>query len=113
MIINKIAPSFNGWEYGWTIAEYNCKRSWLTDKLDWEFSGKSYAAAHPVFKDSEGNVWEDPSVENLDSDDVEECGWWCWGYEANEPVEVKTESEAIKFLVNEGKRLNLWNKVSA
>lgn len=108
MIINKIISAFNGWEYGFSICEYKCEKSWLTDKLNKEFTGTRYATAFPVFKDAEGNVWEDPSVENLDSDDVDECGWWGWGYDAEEPVELKDKTEAIKFLVNEGKRLRLW-----
>jgi hypothetical protein len=112
MIINKITSAFNGWEYGLTIAEYKCERSWLTDRLNKDFTGVRYASAYPVFKVKEGElageVYEDPSEENLDSDDVEECGWWGWGYDTEEPVELKDKAEAIKFLVNEGKRLELW-----
>lgn len=109
MIINKITNAFNGWEYGFSICEYKCERSWLTDHLNKEMTGTRYASAFPVFKDPNGDIWEDPSNSDFDNpDEFEACGWWGWGYDAEEPVELKDRSEAIKFLVNEGKKLNLW-----
>lgn len=108
MIINKIHDAFNGWSYGLSLVEFECERSWLTDKLNWKRTDKRYASAFPIFKDAEGNIYEDPSAEDLDDEDVEECGWFGWGYEAEEPVVLKDKNEAIKFLVNEGKRLKLW-----
>lgn len=114
MIINKITSAFNGYEYGITIAEYKCERSWPTDKLNKEFTGVRYASAYPVFKVMEGEykgeIFEAPDDYVGYDTEVEECGWWGWGYDADEPVELKDRIEAIKFLVNEGKRLNLWNK---